>query len=38
MKIATVTLNPAIDQTVSVDNFQAGTVNRTLSSRLDAGG
>ena len=38
MKIATVTLNPAIDQTVSVDNFQAGTVNRTLTSRLDAGG
>jgi 1-phosphofructokinase len=38
MKIATVTLNPAIDQTVSVDNFQAGTVNRTLSTRLDAGG
>jgi 1-phosphofructokinase len=38
MKIATVTLNPAIDQTVSVDNFQAGTVNRSLSTRLDAGG
>lgn len=38
MKIATVTLNPAIDQTVSVDNFQAGTVNRSLFTRLDAGG
>lgn len=38
MKIATVTLNPAIDQTVSVDDFQAGTVNRSRAMRFDAGG
>jgi len=38
MKIATVTLNPAIDQTVSVDNFQAGIVNRSRAMRFDAGG
>lgn len=38
MKIATITLNPAIDQTVSVDNFQIGTVNRSRAMRFDAGG
>jgi 1-phosphofructokinase len=38
MKIATVTLNPAVDQTVSVDNFQAGAVNRSRAMRFDAGG
>lgn len=38
MKIATITLNPAIDQTVSVDNFQVGTVNRSRAMRFDAGG
>ena len=38
MKIATITLNPAIDQTVSVDNFQTGTVNRSRAIRFDAGG
>jgi 1-phosphofructokinase len=38
MKIATVTLNPAIDQTVSVDNFKPGTVNRSRGIRFDAGG
>lgn len=38
MKIATITLNPAIDQTVSVDNFQPGTVNRSRAMRFDAGG
>ena len=38
MKIATVTLNPAIDQTVSVENFQAGAVNRSRAMRFDAGG
>ncbi|MFN8411735.1 MAG: 1-phosphofructokinase [Anaerolineales bacterium] len=38
MKIATITVNPAIDQTVSVDNFQMGTVNRSRAMRFDAGG
>ena len=38
MKIATITLNPAIDQTVSVDNFEVGTVNRSRAMRFDAGG
>jgi 1-phosphofructokinase len=38
MKIATVTLNPAIDQTVRVERFQPNTVNRGQEIRLDAGG
>lgn len=38
MKIATITVNPAIDQTVSVDDFQIGTVNRSRAMRFDAGG
>ncbi len=38
MKIATVTLNPAIDQTVHVDNFRTNTVNRAQSLHLQAGG
>jgi len=37
-KIATVTLNPAIDQTVSVPGFRAGAVNRVVRSQLDPGG
>ncbi len=37
-KIATVTLNPALDQTVAIDDFHAGTVNRVSHSRLDPGG
>ena len=38
MKIATVTLNPAIDQTVSVNDFRMNTVNRGQGMRFDAGG
>src|SRR5436309_2473091 len=38
MKIATVTLNPAIDQTVRVDNFRPNSVNRAQGIRFDASG
>jgi 1-phosphofructokinase len=38
MKIATITLNPAIDQTVFVDHFQPNTVNRARAMQRDAGG
>lgn len=37
-RVVTVTINPAIDQTITVPNFAAGTVNRVQSSRMDAGG
>lgn len=37
-KIATLTLHPAIDLTVSVPNFRAGQVNRAQSSQADPGG
>ena len=36
--IYTVTLNPAIDKTVVVENFCAGGVNRVGTIREDAGG
>lgn len=37
-KIATITLNPAIDQTVVIPNFSKGSVNRVRDFRCDAGG
>jgi 1-phosphofructokinase len=38
MKIATVTLNPAIDQAVRVDNFRPNSVNRGREIGFDASG
>lgn len=37
-KIATVTLNPTIDQTVFIPNFRAGEVNRVAQTQFDPGG
>lgn len=36
--VVTVTINPSIDQTISIPNFTAGAVNRVQSSQMDAGG
>jgi 1-phosphofructokinase family hexose kinase len=36
--IITITLNPAIDQTLSIPGFAAGRVNRVAASRSHAGG
>ena len=36
--IITVTLNPALDKSLTVPRFAAGTVNRALEARLDPGG
>ena len=36
--VVTLTLNPAIDQTASVKDFEIGAVNRVSSVQVDAGG
>lgn len=38
IRVVTVTINPAIDQTITIPNFTAGTVNRVQTSQMDAGG
>lgn len=38
MNIVTITLNPALDQTVYVKQFQVGQVNRVYQQRIDPGG
>lgn len=38
VRIATVTLNPTIDQTVFIPNFRAGEVNRVAGTQFDPGG
>ena len=38
MKVVTVTLNPAIDQTITLDHLTRGTVHRARDVRYDAGG
>ena len=36
--VITVTLNPALDKTVTVDNFEIGGLNRVKEMRIDPGG
>jgi 1-phosphofructokinase len=37
-KIATITVNPAVDQTASIPNFRSGAVNRVAWEQSDPGG
>jgi 1-phosphofructokinase family hexose kinase len=37
-RVVTVSINPAIDQTLTIPNFAAGAVNRVQCAQLDAGG
>lgn len=37
-KLATITLNPAIDHTAAISNFRAGEVNRVEWEQIDPGG
>ncbi|EGO64710.1 1-phosphofructokinase [Acetonema longum] len=37
-KIVTITLNPALDHTVHIPQFQAGALNRVEQQRIDPGG
>ncbi len=37
-RVVTVTINPVIDQTISIPNFTPGAVNRVQASQFDAGG
>jgi 1-phosphofructokinase len=37
-KLLTITLNPAIDKTVQLEELRVGSVNRVTSMRVDAGG
>jgi 1-phosphofructokinase len=37
-RVVTVTINPVIDQTISIPNFTPGALNRVQASQLNAGG
>jgi 1-phosphofructokinase len=37
-RVVTVTINPVIDQTLTIPNFTAGSVNRVQATQMDPGG